>query len=139
MIPGKYLSVLVAILWGLVAGPASGQTTRALPVCPRCGWTPPATRLAVIVSTTEELEHAAASAPAGTTILVRDGTYRLTRMLDLARPNLVLRSLSGERNKVILCGEGMQERTVGVAVSISAEGVLVADLTIRQVGRHGAQ
>src|SRR5215471_12147702 len=99
----KHLIVFAMALAWLAPGSAMCQTTRALPVCPRCGWTPPATRLAVIVSKTEELEHAAATAPAGTTILVKDGTYRLTRTLNLARPNLVLRSLSGERSKVVLC------------------------------------
>jgi hypothetical protein len=109
------------------------------PKCPRCGWSAPTTANTITVGTTAELERAAASAPESTTILVRDGTYRLTRQLDFARPNVVLRSLGGDRTKVLLRGEGMQERAVGVALSVSASDVVIADLTIGYVGFHGVQ
>lgn len=97
------------------------------------------TKWGVRASTTAELEQAAASAPSSTTILVQDGTYRLTRQLHFDHPDVVLRSESGNREKVILCGAGMQERAVGVGVSIAADNIVVADLTITDVGFHGVQ
>jgi len=93
----------------------------------------------VKVGNIADLERAVASAPAGTTILVQDGTYRLSRTLAIARPNVILRGLSGDCGKVILHGTGMQDRAVGVGVSIGASDTAVADLTIRDVGFHGIQ
>jgi hypothetical protein len=107
--------------------------------CQHCGWKATTTPRAVSVKTTAELERAVFNALEGTTILVQDGTYRLNRMLDLAKSNLVLRGQSGDRTKVILRGEGMHESKVGVAVSISASNIIVADMTIGNVGYHGVQ
>jgi hypothetical protein len=107
--------------------------------CPRCGWKPPVTKWGVRVSTVAELEQATATAPASTTILVQDGTYQLTRQLHFEKPDVVLRSESGNRDKVILRAGGMQERAVGVGVSIAADNITIADLTVSNVGFHGVQ
>jgi hypothetical protein len=73
-----------------------------------------------------------------TTILLDNGVYRLAgNQLDLAVPGLVLRGKSGDRSKVILRGNGMTERMVGI--SVSAPDVVVADLTVSDVGFHGVQ
>ena len=107
--------------------------------CPRCGWKPPVTKWGVRVSTVAELEQATATAPASTTILVQDGTYQLTRQLHFEKPDVVLRGESGNRDKVILRAGGMQERAVGVGVSIAADNITIADLTVSNVGFHGVQ
>jgi hypothetical protein len=70
---------------------------------------------------------------------LRDGTYRLRRMLDINAPGVMLRSASGDRDLVVIRGEGPTEGKVGVAVSISASNVTIADLTIGNVGFHGVQ
>ena len=127
------------VLLDLITRSGTCHAQAEQPVCPHCGWSPPAATLAVTVKNVAELEHAVATAPTGTTILVQDGIYRLSRSLDFSRSGIVLRSHSGDRSKVILRGEGMQERQVGVAVSISAPNTIVADLTLAQVGFHGVQ
>jgi hypothetical protein len=131
---------LVLILFSSLVTPSFGQEDgRALRACPRCGWKAPVTKWGVRVSTIAELEQAVATVPASTTILVQDGTYRLTRQLHFEQPDVVLRGESGDRAKVVIRGEGMLERNVGVAVSIAAANIVVADLTITSVGFHGVQ
>jgi hypothetical protein len=93
----------------------------------------------VSVKSVTELERALANIRSGTTILLRDGEYRLERMLDITATDVVIRSASGMADRVILRGTGMNERRVGVAVSISAARVTVADLTVGYVGYHGIQ
>jgi len=131
---------LVLILFSLLITPCFGQDDGPkLRPCPRCGWKPPVTKWGVRVSTVAELEQAAAMVPSSTTILVQDGTYHLTRQLHFERPDVVLRGESGDRAKVVIRGDGMLERKVGVAVSIAAANIVVADLTISNVGFHGVQ
>jgi hypothetical protein len=132
------VSAVLLTAWGAEQG--WGQEPKAtVSACPHCGWQHPVTRLAVRVRTVAELEQAVAAAPPSTTILVQDGTYQLNRMLHFDMPEVVLRAESGDRGKVILRGEGMLERKVGVAVSIGANQVVIADLTISNVGFHGVQ
>jgi hypothetical protein len=134
----RYQLALFLALWALA--PALGQgDAPAIRACPRCGWKPPVTKWGVRVSTIAELEQAAAMVPSDTTILVQDGTYHLTRQLHFERPNVVLRGESGDRAKVVIRGDGMLERKVGVAVSIAAANIVVCDLTIQSVGFHGVQ
>ena len=57
----------------------------------------------------------------------------------MPRQEPVLRSESGDPSRVILRGESMTEGKVGVAVSVSAPDVTVADLTLRDVGFHAVQ
>jgi hypothetical protein len=136
-VSGRIAKVVFAVLLALAA--TAYARAQAAPACPRCGWSPPTTAQTITVRTTAELERAVATAASSTTILLQDGTYRLSRQLDFARPKVVLRGLNGDRTSVLLRGEGMQERTVGVAVSISASEVVIADVTIGNVGFHGVQ
>jgi hypothetical protein len=94
---------------------------------------------AVPVSSVAELEDRIQSARSGDTILVADGRYRLRRTIDIATPDVTLRGRSGDRTRVTLHGGGMTGDDVGVAVSVSAPGVTLADLTIRDVGYHAVQ
>jgi hypothetical protein len=60
-------------------------------------------------------------------------------MLDVAVPETVLAGKSGDRSRVVVRGDGMTERTVGVAISVSASNVTIADVTVGYVGYHGIQ
>jgi hypothetical protein len=60
-------------------------------------------------------------------------------MLDVAVPDIVIRGASANAEAVVVRGQGMGERQVGVAVSISAPRVTLADLTVGFVGYHGVQ
>src|SRR5689334_11294799 len=96
----ELLVVAGVVLIELIKGSCICYAQAEPPVCPHCGWSPPATTLAVNVKSAAELESAVATAASGTTIMVQDGTYRLSRSLDFARPGVVLRGLSGDRSKV---------------------------------------
>jgi hypothetical protein len=121
---------------GLLAAAAS-HPAHAAP-CKRCGWVPPETRVKEAVRSMEELRRALGRARPGTTILLEDGIYRLGgSQLDVAIPDFVLRGKRGDRSKVVIRGEGMEERIV--AISVSAPGVTLADLTVGYVGFHGIQ
>ena len=85
-----------------------------------------------------ELRRSVGRAVPGTTILLENGVYRLEgNQIEFSVPGLVLRGKSGDRSKVVLRGSGMTERMV--AISVSAPGVTIADLTVTQVGFHGIQ
>jgi hypothetical protein len=74
-----------------------------------------------------------------TTILIDRGDYHLSRMLDINTPRVVLRGTDGDPAHVVLRGGGMTESAVGVALSVSAPDVTIADVTIGYVGFHGIQ
>jgi len=71
--------------------------------------------------------------------VIAAGEYRLDRMLDISTPSLVLRGADHDFSKTILRGAGMTEQAVGVAISVSAPQVTIADMTIGYVGFHGIQ
>jgi len=126
------LAVLTAI--------ASTASTAAAPDAASCrgDWTPRPGRR-VEVRNIDELERAARGARSRDTILLADGDYPLRQMIDIAASDVVLRGKSGDRDRVVLHGRGMKGDPVGVAVSVSASDVAVADLTIRDVGYHAVQ
>ncbi len=131
--PGR--SVVALALAGLVQ--CLCATALAEP-CKRCGWEPPRSTTIIRVRSMNELRGAVGRAKPGTTILLENGIYRLDgNQLAIPVSGLVLRGRSGDRSKVILRGSGMAERMV--AISVSAPGVTIADLTITQVGFHGVQ
>jgi hypothetical protein len=92
----------------------------------------------VRVSTARSLEDVVARATRGETILVADGTYQLSRTLEISAPDVTVRGASGDRAKVIVKGQGMTQDP-GVGIGINAPGVTVADLTIRDFRNHGIQ
>jgi hypothetical protein len=104
-----------------------------------CGWRPPATARTQTVRTTADLFRAVAGAAPATTILLADGEYRLERTLEIGTPGLVLRGQTGNRSSVVIRGAGMTDLGVGVAISVGAPRVTVADLTVGYVGFHGIQ
>ena len=97
------------------------------------------------VSTTEELGsafHSANNSGGNMTILIADGTYPIASTASypyLTASNLIIRSESGNRDAVILTGQGMQDVAPNTEIGISLVGdnITIADLTIREVGNHG--
>ena len=137
------MTVLRAIVAaGMVLAAAAivpAQSAPVVPACPRCGWRPPVATRTVAVRNIGELERAIDGARAGDGIVLADGDYAVRRMLDIHSPNVTVRGRSADPAKVVLHGQGMTGDSVGVAISVSAPGVTVADLTIRDVAYHAIQ
>jgi hypothetical protein len=75
------------------------------------------------------------------TILIADGTYQIASTAwypYITASNVVFRSLSGNRDSVILTGGGMADVSPDTEVGIYAVGdnITIADLTIKNVGNH---
>ena len=106
---------------------------------PGCGPLPPPSGPTIQVSPDKagELRGIVLAAAAGTTILLENGTYDLSGGDDSSRlsfytANVTLRSLSGNRDDVILDGAyGTNE-----IITISASDVTIADLTVMRAYNH---
>ncbi|QDV39721.1 right-handed parallel beta-helix repeat-containing protein [Tautonia plasticadhaerens] len=107
--------------------------------CPECGWQPRTTETSVEVGTAEELIAAVGRARPNTTIFLRDGVYQINRWFEVAVPDIVIRGRSGDRNKVVLRGPGVDEHQVGTILSVGAPRVTIADLSVGLVAHHGVQ
>ncbi|MFT5512889.1 MAG: hypothetical protein ACI8SE_001288 [Bacteroidia bacterium] len=76
------------------------------------------------------------------TILIADGTYQIASTAwfpFITASNVVFRSLSGNRDAVILTGEGMRDVAplVESGFYIVGNNITIADLTIKELGNHG--
>ncbi len=102
--------------------------------------TMPAHATEVVVSTIAELKDAItqANVSGNTIISMRDGTYVTDTDLWITANDVVVRSQSGNREKVILKGQGMRG---GVASVLHLMGTrdIVADVTIGWVANHPIQ
>ena len=88
---------------------------------------------AVRVADVPALRKAVAEAAPGTTILLADGVYRLDELL-VTQHNLTIRGESGDREKVVLDGEGKFTKVVRVR---GARNLTVADLTVANSRQYG--
>jgi hypothetical protein len=75
------------------------------------------------------------------TVLIADGTYQIASTAwypYITASNVVFRSLSGNRDDVILTGSGMADVSPGSEVGFYAVGdnITIADLTIKDIGNH---
>jgi len=78
------------------------------------------------------------------TILIADGTYQIASTSSypyITASNVVFRSLSGNRDLVVLQGGGMKDVSPDTedGFNIVGNNVTIADLTIKDVGNHGIQ
>ena len=97
------------------------------------------------VETTAELKSAISQANASggnMTILIADGTYQVATTASypyVTASNVVFRSLSGNRDDVILTGTGMASVSplVENGFYLVGDNITIADLTIKEVGNHG--
>jgi hypothetical protein len=96
----------------------------------------------VFVSTEAELVNAVVNIRSGTTILIKPGTYELTRTLQITGgvKNVSLRGATDERDKVVIKGKGMANKNYGnVPDGImlgNVTDVLIANLSIGDVKFH---
>jgi hypothetical protein len=103
----------------------------------RPGWCrplPAATGPIVRVSPAQagSLQAIVSRAPAGTTILLANGTYRLRSTLVLSTAGLELRSASGRPGAVVLDGA----YATGDLVAVAASGVTIAEVTLTRASYH---
>lgn len=100
----------------------------------------------ITVSTVSAIRNAInqANATGGNmTILIEDGYYQIASTTSypyITGNNIVIRSVSGKRDQVILSGGGMKptsstENVLGIA----GNHITIADLTIQDCGNHGIQ
>ncbi len=101
-------------------------------------------KIIVNVSPEDDLADKVGSARPGTTLLLKNGTYRITSTLVFKEFDVWIRSESGVRGKVILDGLKpgapakplKRENCVGEIVAVRAPNVVVADLTVRYAANH---
>lgn len=92
------------------------------------------------VASLRELTSALRFASSGDIILLEDGVYRMHDKwaLQVETDDLTIRGKSGNREKVVIEGDGMHgEKQSGFF--INADDVLIADLTIQNVRNHCIQ
>ncbi len=97
------------------------------------------------VETTEELRAAinlANNSGGNRTILIADGTYQIASTSwypYITASDVVFRSLSGNRDAVILTGNGMKDVAplVENGFYFVGDNCVIADLTIKDLGNHG--
>ena len=110
-------------IWGAV-GVASGQTV-------------------VNVSDAAQLEAAvsAANAAGGNrTILLADGTYTVTSILNISAPNITIAGQAGHRANVIIQGDAMSANAaVLVVIRVDASNFTLHDATVQHSAAHAIQ
>lgn len=94
----------------------------------------------VTVGTAAELQNAVAaanSAGGNRTILLRDGTYRISNTLYVNSPNITLAGESGTRENVIIQGDAMSSSaTVKTLVRAAGSNFQIRNLTLQRSGWH---
>ena len=104
-----------------------------------CAPLPPAEGQVRVVRNAGQLEDAVRNARPNSTILLEEGVYQISEMLDIRAPGLTIRGRSTDPSKTIIRGRGMSEDSVGVALGVAVPGVTIAHLSIGRVGYHGIQ
>jgi hypothetical protein len=101
---------------------------------------PNTTKADVVVSNVSELENAISNANSGgdKTILLQDGNYTLDQMLGVWADGVTVHSSSGNRDAVIIRGEGM-DGNVSHIFNVIGSDFTVRDLTIGWVANHAIQ
>ena len=93
-----------------------------------CSPLPAPTGTIIKVGTIDELRQAIK--PGNVTVLIKDGTYQFNEEgLWIDKNNVTIRSESGNRDKVILKGLGMENSTVTHIFYVASDDITIADLT----------
>lgn len=105
-----------------------------------CEPLPAASGTTVSAATVDELIAAVeqANSRGSLTILVEDGTYTLPDMLWISADNITVRSRSGNRDRVIIRGQGMNG-PVGFIFNVAGSSFTAADMTLGWVANHAIQ
>lgn len=89
----------------------------------------------VTVTTTDEFIHAVEKASAGMKIVLEDGIYYLPKYVEINTDHVMICSLSGNRDKVILDGsQSIHGELIGFR---NCNGVTVAGITIQNIKWNG--
>jgi hypothetical protein len=111
-----------------ILGAAARQTPRSCrPLAPPSGPT-----IRVRPAQAGSLPAIVSRAPAGATILLADGTYRLSGTLSVSTAGLTIRSRSGRPGAVVLDGS----YATGDLVAVAASGVTIAEVTLTRASYH---
>ncbi|HPQ38846.1 MAG TPA: dockerin type I repeat-containing protein [bacterium] len=100
-----------------------------------CNPLPPPSGPISLIASESELRSLAYSSPAGTTLMVETGVYSMQDALVIQAADITIRSVSGNRDDVVLDFGGMSGGYFGVM--IMADDVTIADLTIQNAVDHG--
>jgi len=124
--------LVVWLIFLLLGSAAVSAQTPCAPLPPPTGPT-----IEKYPSDTADLRATIAGASTGTTILLHDGFYDMsgddsTYRLVFSTPGLTLRSVSGNREAVVLDGGYV----TGELVSIQASNTTIADITLRRAYYH---
>jgi hypothetical protein len=100
----------------------------------------PAASSAVVVSNADQLAQAVMDANSGgdNSIFLEDGVYTLSDMLWVDANNLTVRSVSGNREAVVIQGQGMYG-PVSHVFNVAGSNFTVSDVTLGEVGNHAIQ
>ncbi len=91
------------------------------------------------VSNVDELMQTVQSTKEGNKlVIIKDGTYVVKDRLWLTGDNLIFRSESGDREKVVLKGNGM-DGNIGFIFSIAGNNFALKDVSVGEVRNHGIQ
>src|SRR5215831_12890161 len=118
-------------------GGGGGTGGAGATICPPLA-APSGTIVRVAPAQANDLPAMVASASAGTTLLLDDGTYRMTtsgeaaRRIHFAVPGVTLRSASGNAAAVVLDGEYLTDEMMFV----DASDVTIAEVTLMRVVHH---
>ncbi len=97
------------------------------------------TRTTTVSSVSGLLNAIAATENGGPkTILLADGTYTLDNMIWVAASGVTVRSVSGNRDSVVLRGDGMTG-SVSHIFNVDGSNFTVRDVTMRNVANHAVQ
>ena len=133
--------------WWMMARVAGWQATataggpRGSHVQSLCTRTPPPDSGGrIVVHNTAELISAVqqANAAGNVTVVLQDGTYVLDQMLWISGDNVMFRSASGNRDAVVIRGQGMAG-PVSHIFNVAGNHFTVADMTLGWVANHAIQ
>lgn len=94
----------------------------------------------IIVSDYEALKLAISKASSGDSILMRNGTYEIADQgVVVSVENITIKSLSGNRDSVILRGSGMFGSQIQHGFWVNADKVSINGITVKEVRNHCIQ
>jgi len=107
--------------------------------CVRTPLTPAKGKI-IIVETVKQLYQAIkiANKTGNLTISLKDGVYKLYKRIHIIGDNIVVRSYSRDRNKVIIKGKGIKGSLTHI-FSVASNQFTIADMTIGWVKHHAIQ
>lgn len=123
------------------ASPPSPIAPIASNSSPSCSvLTPPPHYREIAVGTVAELKNAVASANenGNVTITLKNGTYTLDQSLWVSGSSIFFRSQSGNRDGVIVRGDGMNGG-VNSVFQLAGKNITIADMTVGWVANHPIQ